>query len=483
MEQNAKQLLKRISEKVSTLTDKQNSQVAHAPKENEWRAYIWQSKPHWEDIAWRVKEPNAKGETEVHLGFYSAKPSEELAQSIARAEELAKGKVSHVIKNENGIRLVWKVNLNDVSSLDKLFEQINNLLSSFLDIAFESMIKSSPNTEEPSDNNISKDAWTFENKETREEFLHWLREFEMPFDHFDYVKAYKAIYANRDDLFWGELDGWDVDYFESILREEGQVLGEYLMSQISESEMDRLYDESEWDRDWQGLLHQRIEATSWGSEKGGTPSSPYFIDGWESSEQQRLVFELFIRSNKRFFENTNGVKSETQSDPYLSFINQSSDFLLPEKFKVYITSDYFKELLNFGIKYLCFSFTNGNVSIESNNGSDYFELVYDIQNNCMLPITSKYISEDYLNDSDYIYKIYTNSWHSGLDDFHTEFGEYTSWVDFSALGFGWSIILEDEEYRVKGEIADKLFSDIQQCINSKTLYHFLSEILEQLEEK
>ena len=332
MEQNAKQLLKRISEKVSTLTDKQISQVAHAPKENEWRAYIWQSKPHWEDITWRVKEPNAKGETEVHLGFYSAKPSEELAQSIAKAEELAKGKVSHVIKNENGIRLVWKVNLNDVSSLDKLFEQINNLLSSFLDIAFESVIKSSPNTEGPT-------------------------------------------------------------------------------------------------------------------------------------------------------ENTNGVKSEIQSDPYLSFINQSSDFLLSEKFKVYITSDYFKELLNFGIKYLYFSFTNGNVSIESNNGSDYFELVYDIQNNCVLPITSKYISEDYLNDSDYRYKIYTNSWHSGLDDFHTEFGEYTSWVDFSALGFGWSIILEDVDYRIKGEIADKLFSDIQQCINSKTLYHFLSEILEKLEEK
>ena len=101
MEQNAKQLLKRISEKVGTLTDKKISQVAHAPKENEWRAYIWQTKPHWEDIAWRIKEPNNRGGAEVHLGFYSAKPSEELAQAISKSEELAKGKVSHVIKNEN----------------------------------------------------------------------------------------------------------------------------------------------------------------------------------------------------------------------------------------------------------------------------------------------------------------------------------------------------------------------------------------------
>lgn len=49
--------------------------------------------------------------------------------------------------------------------------------------------------------NLSKDAWIFESKLTKEEFLHWLSQFEMPFDHFDYLKAYKAIYDNRDELF------------------------------------------------------------------------------------------------------------------------------------------------------------------------------------------------------------------------------------------------------------------------------------------
>jgi hypothetical protein len=153
MEQNAKNLLKRISEKVSTLTEKKISLVAHASKENEWRAYMWQSKPHWEDIAWRVKEPNAKGETDVHLGFYSAKPSEDLAQSMAKAEGLAKGNVNYVIKNENGIRLVWKVNLNDEISLDKLYVQISNLLNSFLEIALDAVIKSSSHTELPTEIN------------------------------------------------------------------------------------------------------------------------------------------------------------------------------------------------------------------------------------------------------------------------------------------------------------------------------------------
>ena len=155
MEQIAKQLLKRISEKASTLTDKKISQVAHAPKENEWRAFISQAKPHWEDIAWRVKEPNSRGEAEVHLGFYTAKPAEELTQAITRAEELAKGKVNHVIKNENGIHLVWKVNLNDSNSLDKLFEDISNLMSSFLDIAFGALLKSNSHEEETVDLNES----------------------------------------------------------------------------------------------------------------------------------------------------------------------------------------------------------------------------------------------------------------------------------------------------------------------------------------
>jgi len=146
MEQNAKQLLKRISEKVGALTDKKISQVAHAPSHNEWRAYICQTQPHWEDIAWRVKEPNNRGEAEVHLGFYSAKPSKELDQAIAQTEELFKGKVCHLVKNENGIRLVWSVKLNNEDAHDKLLDQINSMLSSFLEVALLTILKSSQNS-------------------------------------------------------------------------------------------------------------------------------------------------------------------------------------------------------------------------------------------------------------------------------------------------------------------------------------------------
>jgi hypothetical protein len=140
MNQNAKQFLTRISEKVSTLTDKTISQVAHAPKENEWRAYIWQRAP-WEDIAWRIKEPNANGEAEVHLGFYSSKPGEGFSEGLDNAEQLAKGKVSHIVKNENGIRFVWNVNLSDTKGLKKVEDTILELLPEFIPLALSCVVK------------------------------------------------------------------------------------------------------------------------------------------------------------------------------------------------------------------------------------------------------------------------------------------------------------------------------------------------------
>jgi hypothetical protein len=178
MEQTAKSFLKRITDQVSTYTDKKISKVAHAPKENEWRAYLWQSKPHWEDIAWRVKVPNVKGETEVHLGFYSEQPPEELYQAIAKADELARGMVSHIIKNENGIRLVWNANLNDEISLNNLYGQISNLLSSFLSIALDVLIKLSPNEEEEAEiNSLNTSAINDSNIEISNltnEQVHWI---------------------------------------------------------------------------------------------------------------------------------------------------------------------------------------------------------------------------------------------------------------------------------------------------------------------
>jgi hypothetical protein len=149
MQQIAKQFLKRISLKVSTLTHKTISQVAHAPNHNEWRAYIWQTKPHWEDLAWRVKEPKINGISEVHLGFYSEKLVPGLSEAIDQTEALGKGIVDHVIKSDSGIRLVWQVSLNNTEDLDMLYNTIEGILPEFLEIGLNILCKNVSENSDP----------------------------------------------------------------------------------------------------------------------------------------------------------------------------------------------------------------------------------------------------------------------------------------------------------------------------------------------
>lgn len=139
MEQNAKDLLKRISLKVDDLTDTKISKVTYAPQKKHWLAKIHQDKPYWEDISWRVQEPNDKGETEVHLGFYSAEPAVGFNEIVNKVEALSKNNVNHIIKNENGIRLVWKVNLNENFALNQLFEKISAILPEFIALALKTV--------------------------------------------------------------------------------------------------------------------------------------------------------------------------------------------------------------------------------------------------------------------------------------------------------------------------------------------------------
>ena len=139
MEQNAIDLLKRISLKVDALTDTKISKVTYAPQKKQWLAKIHQDKPYWEDISWRVQEPNDKGETEVHLGFYSAEPTVGFNEILNKVEALSKDNVNHIIKNENGIRLVWKVNLNENPALNQLFEKISSILPEFIALALKTV--------------------------------------------------------------------------------------------------------------------------------------------------------------------------------------------------------------------------------------------------------------------------------------------------------------------------------------------------------
>ena len=124
-------LIDQLSQKITTLTTKKIPKISFSKKDNEWRRFISQWKPHWEDITWRVKVPNESGESEVHLGFYSAKTSDILNTAIIEVSNEFQSKTDNIIKNENGIRLVWNVNVNDPESIDKVVTAITDIITNF----------------------------------------------------------------------------------------------------------------------------------------------------------------------------------------------------------------------------------------------------------------------------------------------------------------------------------------------------------------
>jgi hypothetical protein len=333
MEKNAKKLLKLISDKVSSLTDKKISQIAHAPNHNEWRAYIWQTKPHWEDIAWRVKEPNIKGEAELHLGFYSAKPSEELSKAISETEELAKGKATHLIKNENGIRLVWIVNLTDENSIEILFFSINESLDKFITIALNTLIKS--NIPELNQNDSTEhDLMMIELPimNTFNSFANWvinLNEDEICKSPDQYYQMICDTISNLMDK--EEIDGDWTDNFESVIVDEFYKNLEFLQNGLeqwksnfdiveyanlsSESELDNnIFEETNYRGEKQPPIElQKIWHVFryWGIMITGEhhPRKGNFISVFNDYETKLVIVKMLLAKTKEITINTTNTNS------------------------------------------------------------------------------------------------------------------------------------------------------------------------------
>jgi hypothetical protein len=311
MEENAKNLLKRISKKAESLTDKKITRVAHAPQKKQWVAHIHQNKPHWEDITWRVQEPHKNGDTEVHLGFYSAQPGPGFSEGLRDAETLANGKVSHIIKNENGIRLVWRTNLNDNNALERLFESIVSLMPEFIRIAFKVVLISShlvdddhfePQTLElktSKENYESENTFDFTVYDSTDAFLHWLKHLELPDFDFHYDELYSKIYNNVGELF-GYIEDWESNYSE-LISKYGEELGISLIKRLSDEDKNKLKEDYDWDGESWGSVLFNIHETDLGMEFGGL-SGEKFICLFEEKKIKRFVFSLYICSLLKSFK-------------------------------------------------------------------------------------------------------------------------------------------------------------------------------------
>ena len=85
----------------------------------------------------RVKFPDESGESEIHIGFYSAESTDKLQNVIETIDSQFNTKSDSVDKNENRIRLIWKVNLNDTSTIEKALEAINPIIFDFTSLALQ----------------------------------------------------------------------------------------------------------------------------------------------------------------------------------------------------------------------------------------------------------------------------------------------------------------------------------------------------------
>jgi hypothetical protein len=521
MEQIAKQLIKRISDAVTTLTDKKISQLAHAPSENEWRAYIAQTQPHWEDIAWRVKEPNAKGETEVHLGFYSAKPSEGLSKTILDVEELSKGIVSNVIKNENGIRLVWVVNLNNQAEIDITADKILSIISPFIETTFISVCQNADNQKEINqtiennkigNNSDSINADQLDFLETK----NWWNKEEVPTD-WALSRAF-ICEAIKKDGRWIEIAPEnlknDFEIVSMAIAERGSALEfvsadmkknkDIVLMAVSQdgSALEYAHESFKSDKDVvlkavsqnlyalahvNGEVLENLEMVNQlvrGIDEG--KYKDFFFEIPASIRFEKSVLELISRT----YPNANNWNNAECSPIFLNYlshfdsqnpfrnVDNLSDF--KDEYQVPLSTNHFESLKE-EVEILIFEIDNSDHAWEELGGSERFIVIYDLHKNVLLPNKKQSPNEDELSlikkhqylDSMHvgIYSPYHNNQRfDGSFSVSNYFDDKTK----NEKSFYISYHGEDvESHSCDNETLDKISSSITPA----AMYHFISDVM------
>ena len=153
--ENAKYLIEQISEKALSLTKLKITKASFSTKENEWKSYINQTKPHWEDITWRIKLNEKNSEAKILLTLFSGKPPANFLQILESIEELvASNQFAQIdIKTEKSIAIGWLIDdIENGYMIQVKLGQILTVLDSFIKITLENLVK---NAERRNDENYS----------------------------------------------------------------------------------------------------------------------------------------------------------------------------------------------------------------------------------------------------------------------------------------------------------------------------------------
>ena len=310
IEEQAKELLNKISSKVEEVTAVAPSRVSKSDKLKRWSAFIRVESPR-EEFLWSVGYPDDHGVSAIRIGTWVSQPSSDQQEVYDAIESMLTNQLPEheVDRNEKGIALEIKLNTKaDSQKLDenllKITHNIQDLIPAFYELIDGKIVfnRSSNNeqvsnqkkegNQHPTEENYD---WIYEKKESKEAFLDWLKEFKLPDNEFDYVGTYKIV---GDDFFkfydFDESENFESTFLDVLnlnrhLLEEG-INTWYNNLNLSDSDKEYCVEEG-WEDPFVLMCY---------GEFGNTISSPKFIENFIHPSDQRNVLGMYIASLVKF---------------------------------------------------------------------------------------------------------------------------------------------------------------------------------------
>jgi hypothetical protein len=308
IEEHAKELLSKISTKVEEVTGVTPSRVSKSDKLKRWSAFIRVESPR-EEFLWSEGYPDEHGVSAIRIGTWVSHSSSDQQDVYDALETMLTNQFpEHTVdRNEKGIALEIKLNTKaDSQKLDenllKITHGIQDLIPTFYELIDGKIVfnrrsdngqiitQKETNVHQLTEENYD---WSYETKGSKEEFLDWLKEFELPGDDFDYILTYKRIYDDFNRLFdWNETEHFESTYLDVIhlnigLIEEG--VNEWY-NNLDDSAKEFCAEEGYEDDPLGAMTTLALEFG------GGSISSYDFIKNFDRLEQQRIVLGLYVAS-------------------------------------------------------------------------------------------------------------------------------------------------------------------------------------------
>jgi hypothetical protein len=426
-----------------------------------------------------------------------------------------------IIKNENGIRLVWQVNLNSQQNIDILLDKIFSMLSIFMDTALAAVCLNTNNQNEIIDSTDYNSSDFNNNSLSKEqlEFLEtssWWNKEDLPLD---WAKSRAFILeAVKKDGRWIELANEDVknemEIVSIAIAESGSAL-EYVSAEMKNNKEVVLIAVS---KDGNALEYASDSLKSNKEVIIKAVSQSFNSLGYANGnvlDNLEFVIELFTLINKdnykdlffklspsmrieknvlelisAVYRNANNWNDAKYSQTFLDYLSyfdsqdpyENEDNLIDfiDEYEIPLSSNHFESLID-GNEILIFEIDNSNYAWEELGGSESFKVIYNLSKNVILPNKKKSPNED---DLSLIKKYqYLDSMHVGIYDSYHDNQRFDG--RYSVCNYFENATKNEKLFNISyhGEDVDNYSCDtdtlnkVNTAITPASMFHFISDVL------